>query len=85
VGAHAAGRHGYYRPGFKEYRHRADTGLHERPHRLFGRIEVSDYAVADLGALVRIGFVQGAGGKLNPKTTFTRAESAVLLNRILIM
>ena len=47
--------------------------------------EVSDYAVSALAALVRSGFVEGSGGRLNPKTTFTRAESAMLLYRILIM
>lgn len=47
--------------------------------------QVSDYAVADLAALVRSGFVQGSGGRLNPKVTFSRAEAAVLLYRILIM
>ena len=46
---------------------------------------VSDYAVADLAALVRIGFVVGSGDRLNPKVTFSRAEAAVLLYRILIM
>jgi hypothetical protein len=47
--------------------------------------QTSGYAVADLAALVRYGFVAGSGGNLNPKATFTRAESAMLLYRILLI
>ncbi len=47
--------------------------------------QVSGYAAADLGALVRIGFIIGTDGNLNPRTTFTRAEAAMLLFRIMSM
>lgn len=47
---------------------------------------VSDYAVESVAALVRTGFVQGnAAGYLIPKSMLSRAETAVILYRILTM
>ena len=42
---------------------------------------VSDYAVSDLAAMVRLGIFQGSGGKLNPQSPLTRAQMAVILCR----
>lgn len=47
--------------------------------------DVSDYAIADMAALVKIGFIQGTGDKLNPKSMISRAETAMILYRILTM
>ncbi|WP_181592994.1 S-layer homology domain-containing protein [Paenibacillus sp. YN15] len=44
--------------------------------------KIADYASADTAALVNTGIVSGDGDKLNPKSTATRAESAVLLYRL---
>jgi len=43
---------------------------------------VSDYAVSDLAAMVRLGVFQGGSdGKLNPQSPLTRAQMAVILCR----
>ncbi len=43
---------------------------------------VSDYAVSDLAAMVRMGVFQGGSdGKLNPQSPLTRAQMAVILCR----
>lgn len=43
---------------------------------------VSDYAVGDLAAMVRLGIFQGGSdGRLNPQATLTRAQMAVILCR----
>jgi len=45
---------------------------------------ISDYAVADIAAVVRAGIVRGnADGTLNPLGNTTRAETAVIMQRIL--
>ena len=44
---------------------------------------ISDYAVESVKSMVAGGFIQGANGKINPQGNATRAEVAVLLDRIL--
>ena len=44
---------------------------------------ISDYAVDAVKSMVGNGFIQGANGKINPQGNATRAEVAVLLDRIL--
>ena len=44
---------------------------------------ISDYAVDAVKSMVAGGFIQGANGKINPQGNATRAEVAVLLDRIL--
>lgn len=47
---------------------------------------VSDYAAADLAAMVRLGVFQGGSdGKLNPQAPLTRAQMAVLLCRAITL
>ncbi|BFT73945.1 S-layer homology domain-containing protein [Paenibacillus sp. P36] len=43
---------------------------------------VASYAVNDIAALMKSGFVEGSGSMLNPSGYATRAEAAVLLYRI---
>lgn len=43
---------------------------------------VASYAVNDVAALIKSGFVEGSGNMLNPTGYATRAETAVLLYRI---
>ncbi len=44
---------------------------------------IADYAVADIAAMVRVGIVQGnADGTINPLGNTTRAEAAVIMDRI---
>ena len=45
--------------------------------------DISAYAVDAVKAMVGNSFIQGANGKINPKGNATRAEVAVLLDRIL--
>jgi len=45
--------------------------------------EVSGYAVEGVAALVKEGIIQGSNNKINPKGTATRAETAVMIYRIL--
>ena len=45
--------------------------------------EVSDYAKEAVEALIKSGLIAGSNGKINPKGKATRAEVAVVLNRIL--
>lgn len=49
------------------------------------RNRVSDYAANAVAALVRSGLIKGDDGKLNPTTSISRAEMAVLLHRVLTM
>ncbi len=45
-------------------------------------VSVSDYAVSDLAAMVRMGIFQGGSdGRLNPQAPLTRAQMAVILCR----
>lgn len=44
---------------------------------------ISDYALDAAATLVQNGIITGSNGKLNPKANTTRAEVAVLLNRVL--
>ena len=44
---------------------------------------ISDYAVDAVKSMVGNGYIQGANGKINPQGNATRAEVAVLLDRIL--
>ncbi len=46
---------------------------------------VSGYAIESVAALVRTGLIVGTNGKLNPLSTISRAEIAVILYRILTM
>ena len=47
---------------------------------------VSDYAVDDLAAMVRMGIFQGgSNGKLNPQSPLTRAQMAVILCRAITL
>jgi len=47
---------------------------------------VSDYAAADLAAMVRLGVFQGgSNGKLNPQSSLTRAQMAVILCRAITL
>ncbi len=44
---------------------------------------IADYAVADIAAMVRVGIVKGnADGTINPLGNTTRAEAAVIMDRI---
>lgn len=43
--------------------------------------QVSSYAADSVGALVSAGVISGSNGRLNPKTSVTRAEMAVMLYR----
>ena len=45
--------------------------------------DVSDYAKTAVATLVNNGLVKGSGGLINPKSNTTRAEIAVLLERVL--
>ena len=45
--------------------------------------EISEYAIEAVELMVGNGYIQGANGKINPKGNATRAEVAVLLDRIL--
>lgn len=45
--------------------------------------EVAPYAVEPVAQLVKEGIIQGSNGKVNPKGTATRAETAVIMHRIL--
>ena len=47
--------------------------------------EVADYAKDAVQTLTASGIITGAGGKINPKGKTTRAEVAVILDRILFM
>ena len=47
--------------------------------------EVADYAKDAVQMLTASGIIAGAGGKINPKGKTTRAEVAVILDRILFM
>lgn len=50
------------------------------------RSAVSDYAVGDLAAMVRLGVFQGgSNGKLNPQSPLTRAQMAVILCRAITL
>lgn len=44
--------------------------------------DVADYAAESTAALIRAGVVQGDGGALHPRSSATRAETAVMLHRI---
>ncbi|MFC4811921.1 glycosyl hydrolase family 28-related protein [Paenibacillus sp. GCM10023250] len=44
--------------------------------------DVAGYARSSVEALLAAGLLQGSGGKLNPRESLTRAESAVLLYRL---
>ena len=45
--------------------------------------KVSSWAVSSLGALARVGYIQGADGKLNPLSKITRAEFAVVMDNMI--
>ena len=45
--------------------------------------DVSAYALGAVRLLVGNGVIEGSGGKINPRSEATRAEAAVILNRIL--
>lgn len=45
---------------------------------------ISPYAREAISSLVREGLVQGSGGKINPKSMATRAEIAVIIDRLLL-
>ena len=45
--------------------------------------EVSDYAADAVSRVVASGIIAGANGKINPKAKATRAEIAVMLDRVL--
>ncbi len=47
--------------------------------------QISDYAVDAMASLVRAGIITGSGGLLNPKSSITRAEMAVMLYKVLTM
>ena len=42
---------------------------------------VADWALADVAAMVKNGYIEGSGGKLSPNATMTRAEFAVILDK----
>ncbi|MCX7842090.1 MAG: family 10 glycosylhydrolase [Clostridia bacterium] len=44
---------------------------------------ISSYAREAAASLSKAGLIQGSGGKINPKSLATRAELAVILNRVL--
>lgn len=45
--------------------------------------QVSAWAVPEVGAMVQAGYAQGSNGKLNPKSNITRAEFAVMMDRLI--
>lgn len=47
------------------------------------RIDIADYAKKSVAVLVNEGFIKGYDGNMNPTGNATRAEAAVLLDRIL--
>ena len=47
--------------------------------------DISDYAVQTMASVVRAGIIRGDDmGLLNPKKDMTRAEAAVLIERVII-
>lgn len=42
---------------------------------------VADWALADVAAMVKNGYIEGSDGKLSPNATMTRAEFAVILDK----
>ncbi|KUG04902.1 hypothetical protein ASZ90_017640 [hydrocarbon metagenome] len=44
---------------------------------------VSDYAVAAVASLVKAGIIKGDGTRIHPRSNITRAEMAVILQRVL--
>jgi len=52
--------------------------------RFSDRVEVSDYAVASVAALVKEGLIEGSNGRINAGADTTRAEAAVFLYRIYV-
>ena len=46
---------------------------------------ISDYALEDIACMVQAGLIEGANGSLHPNRQATRAEAAVMLERILRM
>ncbi|AFH64816.1 family 43 glycosylhydrolase [Paenibacillus caseinilyticus] len=44
--------------------------------------DVADYAAESTAALIQAGVIQGDGGALHPRSSATRAETAVMLHRI---
>ncbi len=47
--------------------------------------QVSGYARAAVTALIQLGIIQGSGGKLQPTSSISRAEMAVILHRVLTL
>ena len=45
-------------------------------------IEVADWAKKEVNMIIKSGFVSGSGGKINPLSNITRAEFAVVMNRL---
>ena len=45
--------------------------------------EISDYAKAAVASVVKAGIITGSNGRINPLARATRAEIAVMLNRVL--
>ena len=45
--------------------------------------EISEYAIESVKSMVGNGYIQGTNGRINPQGNATRAEVAVLLDRIL--
>ena len=47
--------------------------------------QISSSARNAVASLVRLGVIRGSNGKLNPKETITRAETAIILHYVLTM
>ena len=45
--------------------------------------EISDYAKSAVASVVKAGIIAGSNGRINPLARATRAEIAVMLNRVL--
>ena len=44
--------------------------------------EIADYAKTPIATLTQSGLIAGSGGKVNPKSNTTRAEAAVMIDRV---
>lgn len=47
--------------------------------------KIADYAVEAAQALVSAGVINGSNGKLNPRSSISRAEMAAVLYRVLLL
>ena len=57
----------------------ADTGV---LNKFADKTDISEYALESLAAMVNEGMVSGTGNSIEPKANTTRAQAAVIINRI---